>query len=121
MTDQPATTSTYEFTGIQNDVIGRLSIYMRIIAGIVIAWAVISIFLADGLGSYLVSALLFMIGTCTWRAGVAFKKIVKSNGSDISHLMEALTNIRNVYLAQVVVTGILFAGMLFVFGIVIFA
>jgi len=110
---------TYEFTHTQNSVIGRLSLYMQIVGGLIVAWGAFGVFIGSGFG-YFLSAILFVIGLCSWRAGVAFKKIVKSEGSDISHLMEALTNIRNVYLAQVVICGLLFAFMLFAVGIVLF-
>ncbi len=57
-------------------------------------------------GGYLVEAVLVVVfGLLMFGAAGSFRKIVDTQGRDITHLMFALKKLKNVYLIQVVVIG----------------
>jgi uncharacterized membrane protein YhaH (DUF805 family) len=50
---------------------------------------------------YLVGGIIYLcLGVWTGNGAVAFRRIVDTQGSDISHLMEAVTNLRKLYTLQ---------------------
>jgi hypothetical protein len=50
---------------------------------------------------YLVGGILYLaMGTWTTSGAAAFRRIVDTQGSDVSHLMEATTNLRKLYTLQ---------------------
>jgi len=104
---------SYEFTSDQNQTISKLSLYMRIISVLIIFVSVVNVIGFD-IGSLLSSGLFFMIGLCTWRAADSFNRIVTTEGFDIGHLMEGMENLRNIYLVQVILSGIVLIFMIIV-------
>jgi hypothetical protein len=102
----------YEFTSRQNDVIAPLARDMVWVAvplqlvgvlyGIGLVLCVIRAFTDPHLVLQAVLiglAMLFFLGLGTWtsRSAGAFKHIVTTQGQDISHLMDALNNLRKMY------------------------
>jgi hypothetical protein len=62
-------------------------------------------------GSSAVNGLLYLLlGVWTRSAGGSFKKIVRTTGSDISHLMEALSSLNKLYslLYALILIGLMF-------------
>jgi|GEM_PF-6835376 len=92
----------YEFTADQNTILEGLAQKMKIVA-----------YFEIGIGAlFLLSVLLgnfaevgqgifqMVIGVLTFKASRFFQAIVDSEGNDISHLMKAILELRNVYSIQ---------------------
>lgn len=104
-----STSSAYEFTPTQNLTLQVLSHRMKFIgllylvfAGIV-GIAGISMLLtslAQALAAFLEVVFFAFLGLWTYRGAAAFRLIVETRGSDISHLMDALENLRRIYNLQ---------------------
>lgn len=97
---------SYEFDESQNQVIGELSKKMNFVGIILIVLAILMMLggifsIAKGglanLGQGIVS---LIIGIWTMKASKAFKLIVDTTGNDIKNLMEALSELKNLYALQ---------------------
>lgn len=94
----------YEFTGEQNRVIRSLArkmqavgIFMLVLGALALAGFVASLF-GTPAGVWIPVAVFFaLIGVWTVRAGREFRQVVETEGSDISHLMTALTELKKFY------------------------
>jgi hypothetical protein len=102
----------YEFTPDQNQVIGKLSWYMRIFGAVLILGGALRLIggltagQAEG-GSWLIDGTLGLIlGGLTISAARAFTAIVDTRGQDLHHLMEALGRLKTIYAIQVWLIGI---------------
>lgn len=91
----------YEFNEEENHVFSSLARRMRFVGLIVTAIGGFS--MVAGLStqisvSQLIAAVVYLlIGIFTVSAATSFRKVVQTQGSDISHLMEALRSLRKVY------------------------
>jgi len=110
--DRVDTSPQYEFDAHQNEVIRQLSRSMRWVAipflllgamyGIVFALSIVRVF-ADPrgiLGVLVIGlAMLFFLALGRWtrKAAASFEGVTETAGEDISHLMEALDNLRKTY------------------------
>ena len=101
--------SGYEFTPMQNPTIRTLAQRMRVIGIVYIIFAVfvgIGAFvvllqsLPSALVGFLEVALFAFLGLWTYRGAASFQLIVDTKGSDISHLMNALDELRKIYSLQ---------------------
>lgn len=104
------TLDSYEFTAEQNRLIADLAWKMRGVAIFMFAIAVLA--LAGGVaGAYrgrpdlavisiLVAAFLLAVAVWTFQAGREFRRVVDTEGSDISHTMNALAQLRRFYTLQ---------------------
>jgi hypothetical protein len=125
----------YEFTSRQNAVIGPLARDMRWIAvplqvvgvlyGIALILAVVKAVQEPhlfGEAALIALAMLFYLtlGAWTSRAARSFERIVTTQGQDISHLMDALDNLRKLYalLSLFVKIYVVFALVAVVLGVI---
>src|SRR5262249_9025893 len=104
--------ANYEFTARQNAVIGPLAndmdwvalplMLVGILYGVGLVVAVIGAFSHPPLlfqAALVGFAMLFFLALGTWtsRSARSFKQIVTTQGQDVSHLMDALENLRKMY------------------------
>lgn len=95
----------YEFTQDQNTTMDRLAGRMRWVGRLLMFVAVLSaaesgLLLWKGSGGALgleVGAVLLLIGLWSTRAGGEFARITRTQGADISHLMQGLRELRKLY------------------------
>ena len=126
VSDQPLTSSQYEFTSAQNDTITNLASKMNLVAIFTIAIGILNavVNLVQGrIGTIAIGliygAIFVLIGFWTVSAARAFRKIVDTQGSDINHLMEALENMRRMYHFQFWVILIAMILILIAVGVLI--
>ncbi|HEY1377146.1 MAG TPA: hypothetical protein VGF55_10155 [Gemmataceae bacterium] len=127
-----STQAQYEFTDEQNRVIDQLARNMRVVAVfltvigvlyiVAFAAAVIHAFSAPvAIGQALLFAIAMLlylaIGRWTNAAALAFSGVVRTTGSDISHLMTALDNLRKLYVLMGTIIKVYVA--LIVIGLII--
>ena len=111
--EQSAGTS-YEFSAIENRKFTRLAGAMQFVALLEIAGALFAVFLAapaalEALEARRVLATLLpvagvgvplFVGAWTFRAGGHLRLIVHTEGDDIRHLMDAVTQLTKLYILQ---------------------
>lgn len=116
---------TYEFTTDQNQLIGTLAGRMKFVAIFFIVLGCImglaGLFnLPAGIVYLVMAAIYIIIGIWTIGASNSFKKIVETEASDISHLMNALNELKKLYTLQyvLVIIAIVFMGIAILTGII---
>jgi hypothetical protein len=94
----------YEFSAAQNQTIGTLARSMRVVGAFLILMGVVELLGAVlqlvRTGTFQINLawlLYFIFGAWTRKAARSFQLIVDTQGSDISHLMSALDNLRKIY------------------------
>ena len=111
----------YEFTALQNSTIQLLGERMKFIgllnllfAGLVGLGGIFILFqsLPQALVAFLEVAFFGFMGFWTYQGAASFIKIVQTRGSDISHLMNALEDLRKIYNLQ-------FWLMVFMLGMIV--
>lgn len=114
----------YEFTEAQNALLGKLASRMKFVAiFLLIAGGLTGIVgiatLPGGVGSIILAAIYIVIGIWTLKAAGAFNEIVTTEKKDISHLMDALTELKKLYTLQyiAIIIGIVIIGIVFLAGI----
>ncbi len=129
------TSSGYEFSNSQNELIEDLAQKMNfvaillIVSGILgIIGALINLFallaeperIALVVSNLIQGVFLCLIGTWTKNAAQAFKQIVKTTGTDIENLMIALGELRKLYTLQywLVVIVLVFSVLILVVGLI---
>ena len=124
----PPLQGQYEFTDDQNQVIGRLASRMKLAGIVQIVFGALQLVgncsMSAGGGSLKFSSMgspiylaLIVTGALLVAASVSFKRIVTTQGRDISHLMEALSRFSTSILVQLITYLIL--GLLLVLAIVV--
>ena len=124
--DAPRTSGSYEFTDEQNRLFSDLAKKMRLVGffmlvlGIAALIAlVVRLVAAGGEPIYValpVGVFLVLTGLWTLRSEIAFRRIVDTEGRDISHIMKAMGELRKFYALQywlVVICLLLFLVSLF--------
>lgn len=129
------TSSGYEFSSSQNELIGDLAKKMNFVGILLIAvgivgiiTGIINIFTALAaaektgivLSNLIQGIFSLLIGTWTRNAAKAFKQIVKTVGTDIENLMIALGELRKLYTLQywLVIIALVFFVLILVFAII---
>jgi len=115
------TAPPYEFTKRQSDVIQNLAFLMRLTAVISMTCGGIILLATFKIDRPISGFIIFqgwvalLIGGLTYVASNRFRRIVKTRGSDMDHLMGALSTLSVVYLNQlfIAVGGVVF-GLLIV-------
>jgi hypothetical protein len=105
----------YEFGDSENAIIGGLASKMHFVGIFTLAVGVFVICLGAyffTVASILSGTLYAVIGLWTHRASVSFKKTADTRGKDISHLMLALRDLRNLYSLQVWICSFTLAAAL---------
>jgi hypothetical protein len=94
----------YEFKPNENKIIGQLAskmhfvgLFLLAVGLLIIAIGVAVVFHA---GPIITGALACVVGLWTQRASASFKSVVQTEGKDISHLMDALDDLRKLYSLQ---------------------
>ncbi|RPI01881.1 MAG: hypothetical protein EHM72_05450 [Calditrichaeota bacterium] len=94
----------FEFSTQQNSTFGSLAGKMKLVSIFFIVIGVLSAMSNWVQGSIVAgvinAAVFIFIGIWTLDAGRAFRRIVDTQGSDISHLMSALVNLKRLYTLQ---------------------
>jgi hypothetical protein len=92
----------YEFTVEQNRVIGDLAGKMRFVGLFLILGGVLECLsvLRGDLGHLIAGVVFILFGVWTRGAAGSFRKIVDTEGRDITHLMRALGELRQMYTLQ---------------------
>jgi hypothetical protein len=116
---------TYEFTADQNQLIGTLAKRMKFVAiflivlGAIVAVSGLFTLSRGGIIYIFMAALYLIIGIWTIRAANSFKLIVDTEASDISHLMNALNELKKLYTLQYVlmIIAIVFMAIAILAGI----
>lgn len=111
-------TSPYEFTEQQNAIVRQLASRMRVVGiGLVVVatlMAVRAVAARVDFGTliWVAAAVLGCTGVWSLRASVELRRVVRTEGADIAHLVNALTEIRKLYDLQywLVVGAALLAG-----------
>ena len=104
----------YEFSQEQQRIIGGVGSSMRIVGLVLLVvgglCALIAVLSGNNgqsgtslVGSGIQGMLALTIGTFTWNAGSAFRRIVSTQGNDLEHLMEAMGDLGSLYRLQLVV------------------
>jgi hypothetical protein len=102
-------TTGYEFTMAQNTTIQVLADRMKFIGILYLVFAVILALLgiyvlltapAESIGMILEVAFFGFVGWWTYKGAGSFYSIVRTKGSDITHLMDALEDLRKIYNLQ---------------------
>lgn len=93
----------YEFDRDQNALMGDLGAKMQfvgmlsiVIGAIVLVGSVLTVNVFS-LGNLIAGLLYIALGAWTRAAGEEFRDVVRTKGADITHLMDALANIRRIY------------------------
>jgi hypothetical protein len=118
----------YEFTADQNVVIGKLASRMRLAGIIQIVFGALQLVgncgMSTGEGSLKFSSTaspiylaLIVVGALMIAASISFRRIVDTEGRDISHLMEALGRFSTSIIVQLITYIIL--GLLLLLAIVV--
>ena len=115
----------YEFSSMQNSTIQTLADRMKAIGILFLVFAgfaaiggffVLFKSIPSAVSAFLEVALFGFVGLWTYRGAAAFHLIVQTRGSDISHLMDALEDLRKIYNLQfwlmVVILGLMALGVL---------
>jgi hypothetical protein len=104
----PGEAFTYEFTEAHNEIIGGLARFMQITGVMILLYGgletvqgVLAI-RQDGWTDLVGAAVSAVIGVFTLKAASFFRRIVVSQGEDLSHLMAALETLRRLYKLQAV-------------------
>ncbi|MGQ4647297.1 hypothetical protein [Lyngbya aestuarii] len=116
----------YEFSNGQNQLIKDLAEKMRFVGYFLVGIGVlVSIFgvvfiTRGGFGSVIQGIVQIIIGIWTSKAGLAFQRIVDTQGSDINNLMDALAELRKLYALQywLLIITLVFAAIALVFAII---
>jgi len=94
----------YEFNAEQSELIGGLGRSMRIVGLVALVWAVVGIIamsiLAWKRGILILDlnpVLGLFIGLWALSGGASFVKVASTQGNDISHLMDALGKLQNMF------------------------
>jgi hypothetical protein len=97
----------YEFDPEQNALIGSLAAKMRFVGLVLIALGVLALLGSAATfrdvrdGNLIIFGLLqVIIGVWTRSAASSFRQVVETKGSDITHLMDALDDLRKLYALQ---------------------
>lgn len=96
----------YEFDSAQNQLLSKLGGRMKWVARFMVALSVVMVIggiaaLGDGAAGPITQAFLtFILALWTRRAAAAFESMAETEGSDISSLMYALTQLRKLYTLQ---------------------
>jgi hypothetical protein len=113
----------YEFKPGENKIIGQLAFKMHFVGLFLLAIGLIIIAIGVAVvfhvGPIISGTLACVVGLWTQRASMSFKNVVQTEGHDISHLMDALDDLRKLYTLQywLLVLGVLLAltGLLAVY------
>jgi hypothetical protein len=98
--------SQYEFTPGENKVIGQLAMKMHFVGLFLLAMGMLVIGIGVlefhsgafiSAGPILSGSLTCVVGLWTQRASTSFSYVVRTQGRDISHLMDALDDLRKLY------------------------
>ncbi len=105
----PATGGGYEFSPEDDDLFKGLSNRMRYLAVLLVILALLGIPAILGGGGYtaLVTLLYTVTGVLTFGVARSLRRIVTTEGSDISHLMSALGSLNNLLTFVVILVTIL--------------
>lgn len=117
----------YEFTPSQSTLIDSLARRMRLVGWWQMAFGVLSVIggvvsLSDGgFGSVVTGAVLFLFGLWTLRAHHGFARVVETEGSDITHLMDALGELHKLFTLffYLVVVGLSLIGIFVVLAVIV--
>jgi hypothetical protein len=117
----------YEFSAVQNQVIGDLAnkmgtvgLVLIVLGVLVFAGGVLHIFHQGAEGSILAGVVYILFGVWTRGAADSFRRIVATQGRDISHLMNALADLLKMYTVMyvfIVVVVVLFLIWLVVLAV----
>jgi len=113
----------YEFKPGENKIIGQLAFKMHFVGLFLLAIGLIIIAIGVAVvfhvGPIISGTLACVVGLWTQRASMSFKNVVQTQGRDITHLMDALDDLRKLYTLQywLLVLGLLLAlaGLLAVY------
>ena len=110
--------AAYEFNAEQSKLIGGLGRSMRIVGLVALVWAVVGIIsmsiLAWTRGVLILDlnpVLALFIGLWALSGGASFVNVASTQGNDISHLMDALGKLRNIFtlVAILIIAAVLIA------------
>jgi hypothetical protein len=113
----------YEFKPGENKIIGQLAFKMHFVGLFLLAMGLIIIAIGVAVvfhvGPIISGTLACVVGLWTQRASMSFKNVVQTEGRDITHLMDALDDLRKLYTLQywLLILGMLLAlaGLLAVY------
>jgi hypothetical protein len=113
----------YEFKPGENKIIGQLAFKMHFVGLFLLAMGLmiiaIGVAVVFHVGPIISGTLACVVGLWTQRASMSFKNVVQTQGRDITHLMDALDDLRKLYTLQywLLVLGLLLAlaGLLAVY------
>jgi hypothetical protein len=113
----------YEFKPGENRIIGQLASKMHFVGIFLLAMGLLIIAIGVAVvfhaGPIVSGTLACLVGLWTQRASMSFRNVVQTEGRDISHLMDALDDLRKLYTLQywLLVLGLILAmsGLLAVY------
>jgi hypothetical protein len=113
----------YEFKTNENRIIGQLASKMHFVGLFLLTMGLliigIGVAVVFHVGPIISGTLACVVGLWTQRASMSFKNVVQTEGDDITHLMDALDDLRKLYSLQywLLVLGVLLAllGLLAVY------
>ncbi len=97
----------YEFTSLENKTIGKAALWSKGVGIISLVNAGLQLLEIGekGVLSVLITMAIYVaIGVAFFKGGVAFQKVVDTEGSDIAHMMEALAKVSSAFMIRIVVT-----------------
>jgi hypothetical protein len=94
----------YEFKPGENRIIGQLASKMHFVGLFLLAMGLLIIAIGVAVvfhaGPIISGILACVVGLWTQRASMSFRDVVRTEGKDISHLMDALDDLRKLYSLQ---------------------
>lgn len=117
----------YEFDQSQNSLIRDLAQKMRFVGYFLIALGVLLLIggiisvRSGEIGGIINGVIQILIGFWTYKAASSFQRIVDTQGSDITNLMGALGELRNLYNFQfwLILIGIIFIAVALVIALIL--
>jgi hypothetical protein len=108
----------YEFTTKENLTLSQAAHWARVLGAINVLTGITQ--LSNGFAGLVNMAIYLVIGMALWNGGGALKRVVDTQGDDISHMMDAMTNLARVFTIRLamIALGLVLACAAVLIGVV---
>jgi hypothetical protein len=111
---------TYEFDHAQNQQIGRTGLWARTLGIVLIAQGAVGLLdiTTNAIGSIIGLAIALAIGLAFFKGGGALQRVVDTEGLDMPHMLESLSEVTRAFTIRIVLVliglGFVLLALLFV-------
>ena len=101
----------YEFSAAENLVVSKTALWAKVLGGVLIAEGAFKLLqIADNpVGTVISLVLALVIGLAFISGGSGLSRVVKTEGDDVAHLMEGLTQLTRAFTIRIVIMVIALA------------